>query len=184
MRRLLMGVAALIIMGLLAVPASAWAARPGGFNASGQLGVTGAPTIEARGRPNGVMIIARGEQLSGVVVNSTSAELQGASVAVTIDKERSNFSFKKESFRGHLEATLQITATNGDTLVGNLKGQIQGVFADPNNFILSISSSTTRFQWDVAGAGLKGKGSGTATLSLQPDGTFSGGFSLDGALRS
>ena len=171
-----------LAIAVFALPSTAWA-KPETFSAAGALCITGLPAIEARVTPNNVRIRATGEVLSGLVTSSAGwPAINGGAVTVTILEERSQFSLKDMTFRGEMKAAMTV-ATGAGNVTGTLQGIIEGAFTDPNDIILSITQSSTRFHFEVSGAGADAKGKGQTNFAAQPDGSFCGAFALEGRLR-
>ncbi len=177
-------------LAILAMPATVLAkarhdVQP--FSASGYLCLAQLPVdIQFAPTPVGVKIEASGEVLFGQIQQSTGwDDIEGASVAVTIAKEESSFNFASKTFVGQIDGSIDIALASGP-ITGSVKGVISGAFADPNDIVGTIYTSTPRVVWEAEGADVKTTGIGSATFVVDPANPFAycGTLNLVGVAKS
>lgn len=176
-------------LSVLAMPAAAFAKAGDAqsFSASGYLCLTHLPDdMKAKVDSDGqVKLKARGEVLSGEITSSSGWDaVQGAAVVVTITKEESVFDLSNGQFAGEVKGDIAIASSEG-LLIGNVSGSINGAFADPNDIVGTIYTSTPVVEWNVRGDKVKAEGAASATFTVDPGNPYAycGTLSLSGSVR-
>lgn len=164
----------LVLLALVSalVPRAAFAEGAMPFQATANICLLGLPTVEKmKETPKGMMLTTTEEVLAGEITSSEGWEgLVGTQFTVTVTKEKSLFEFATNTFSGDLKGEFTITTPGGaPVLAGQLKGAVEGAFADPTAPVLSVYQSSALVKWSGKGDDASAKGVAQASFGVTAD---------------